>query len=322
MRNGGYRLRLDDPRTRTRLDDGRVRLQLPEDVGHCLHDIIELEPGLGVSRLHYQPSRPLVEESLAPHQGRVLVISMGLSGCSLYQGEDRSRLEFRAGHTTVSAFSAIRGERRYRAGESVSQLRLIADQALLGRYLGAQRAAALLGECRLQRLDARASTAAASVHASALLRHLQSRQPGHSRLALHIHALGLLSEQLDLLAPTTATHEDRRWSPGEVERIERVRDLIAEHLDSPLTLDYLASQAGMNRNKLKDGMLHLYGQTPAALLLALRMGKARALLEAGQRVSQVSWQVGYDYPGNFSAAFSRYYGQSPRAMFGKRATQD
>jgi len=54
------------------------------------------------------------------------------------------------------------------------------------------------------------------------------------------------------------------------------------------------------------------------LLLELRMRKAYALLESGQQVAQAGWQVGYKYPNNFSVAFARYFGRSPKAIFGSR----
>lgn len=97
--------------------------------------------------------------------------------------------------------------------------------------------------------------------------------------------------------------------------------MMDEHLDKPLTLDYLASTVGINKNKLKDGMIYLYNATPTELLLELRMTKALTLLETGLRVSQVAWKVGYKYPNNFTVAFTRYHGKSPKALFGKRLSQ-
>jgi len=54
------------------------------------------------------------------------------------------------------------------------------------------------------------------------------------------------------------------------------------------------------------------------LLLKMRIRKAYALLESGQQVAQAGWLVGYKYPNNFSATFTRYFGRSPKAVFGSR----
>ena len=108
---------------------------------------------------------------------------------------------------------------------------------------------------------------------------------------------------------------------GNIERIEQARQTMEERLDKPLTLDYLATIVGINKNKLKDGMIYLYNATPTELLLELRMTKALTLLETGLQVSQVAWRVGYKYANNFTVAFTRYYGKSPKALFGKRVVE-
>jgi len=123
------RLKADEPRQRQTLGDGRVRLRLPEDLGHCYSDHLQLEPGLLLGYLHYRPSRPLIEESHGPHAGRVMVVTLGLRGVSGYLGEDASTLRFQAGHTTMTAFHAICGERRYDSAQTVSQLRLVIGEA-------------------------------------------------------------------------------------------------------------------------------------------------------------------------------------------------
>lgn len=311
------RLAADEPRAYQSLGHGRTRIQLPEDLGRCFHDFLELESGLGLGRLHYHPLQSLVEETNGPHRGRVMVVTIGLQGRSSYLGQDATRLEFQAGHTTITAFQAIPGERRYEAGDTVAQLRIVADEQLIRKYLGDTRTIQLFGNSRLNRLAFRAGSPMTLSHAAALLRHLQADQEAPSRLDLHIHALSLLNEQFNLLAPRQDA-ASCAMAPRDLERIEHARDMLAEHLDKPLTLDYLATTTGLNKNKLKEGFLHLYGSTPAELLLELRMRKAHALLEAGQQVSQAAWQVGYKYANNFTVAFTRYYGQSPKAIFGKR----
>ena len=318
MRNKHYcRLMFDEPRTRSLLHDGRVRITLPDELGECCHDYVELEPGLGVGKLHYRPSVPLIEESHGQHNGRVMVITFGMNGYSRYTGKDSTQLEFEKGHTTISSFQNIAGERCYEADDTISQLRIVAHESLISKYMGEERAAKILGDHPLSHLDFRASTPVTLNHANALLSHLLPCQSNLSRLEMHIHALSLLSEQFNFLMPD---HEyaSSPFSPSEVERIEKVKRMMIDYLDKPITLDYLASNVGMSKTKLRDGMLYLYNRSPAALLLELRMTKALTLLESGLQVSQVAWQIGYKYANNFTAAFTRYYGKSPRAMFSKR----
>ncbi len=314
---GSCRLGLDSPRQRSVQADGRLCMQLDETLGQCHSELLQLEQGLSLGRLHYHPVRTLIEETAGPHDGHVMVVTIGLQGKSGFIGQDGSNLAFEAGHTTITAFRATPGERRYQANETASQLRVVIDQATLCKYVGEARAEQVLGSGRLQRLDFRPSSKAAQAHAAALVRYLQ---PGlldpANRLDLHIHTLSLLSEQFNLLAPPQTT--DAPLSTQEIERLERARNLLCEQLHTSLTVEYLAAAVGMNEHKLKEGFRHLFDSTPAKMLLDLRMRKAMALLESGQQVAQAAWQVGYKYPNNFTVAFTRYYGRAPKTIFGRK----
>lgn len=314
---GSCRLGLDQPRQRSVGADGRLRMQLGEELGQCHSELLQLEQGLSLGRLHYHPTRTLIEETCGPHDGHVMVVTIGLQGKSGFIGQDGSNLAFEAGHTTITAFRATPGERRYQANETASQLRVVIDQPTLCKYVGEERAAQVLGSGRLNRLDFRASSKAAQAHAAALVRYLQAGVVNPcNRLDLHIHTLSLLSEQFNLLAPQEGAAS--ALSTTEIERIERARNVLCDQLHMPLTVDYLATTVGMNEHKLKEGFRQLFDTTPARMLLDLRMRKAMTLLEAGQQVAQAAWQVGYKYPNNFTVAFTRYYGRSPKSIFGKK----
>ncbi|WEK31533.1 MAG: AraC family transcriptional regulator [Candidatus Pseudomonas phytovorans] len=314
---GSCRLGMDQPRHRSVGQDGRMRMQLGEDLGQCHAELLQLEQGLSLGRLHYHPVRTLIEETCGPHDGHVMVVTVGLQGKSGFLGQDGSNLAFEAGHTTITAFRATPGERRYQANETASQLRVVIDQPTLCKYVGEERAAQVLGSGRLNRLDFRRSSKAAQAHAAALVRYLQAGELNPcNRLDLHIHTLSLLSEQFNLLAP-----QEGAASPlgtRDIERIERARNILCDQLHTPLTVDYLATAVGMNEHKLKEGFRHLFDTTPARMLLDLRMRKAMTLLESGQQVAQAAWQVGYKYPNNFTVAFTRYFGRTPKSIFGKK----
>ena len=71
-----------------------------------------------------------------PDQGRTLVITLGLAGQSGFVARTGAALRFGAGQTTLAAFRGSQGERRYAAGQTVRQLRLLLSGAALDRYLG------------------------------------------------------------------------------------------------------------------------------------------------------------------------------------------
>ncbi len=312
MQHAPLRLGLDVPRQTSLLKNGWHRQQLPADLGLCYSEHLELETGLALIRLHYHPQRPLIEETACPHQGRVLVVTLGLDGDSGFCRQQTADLSFKAGHTTVSTFANTPGERHYKADQPVSQLRLAVNEAWLQRYLGAERCNAILGDGHLHQLAFHPSSASTRSHIEALNR------PGQvtpDRLNTHIHALSLLAEQFDRLAPETGK-EKQAFSTQELERIEQARNLMNQNLDTTLTLAYLSHQVGLSEHKLKLGFRHLYDKSPNQLLIELRMHKAHTLLTSGYQVAQTAWMVGYRYPNNFSVAFTRFFGHSPRSVMG------
>lgn len=294
---------------------GWMRRQLPEEVGTCYCERFSLDDDLMLIRSRYRPLRDLIEETVNPHDRHMLVITYGMQGDSGYRGAEGSAVAFRAGHTTVTAFRLSRGERRYQAGASVSQLRLLIGQSTLDKYLGEQRTRQLLGNGNLCQLALQKTSAACASHAGALAHPCD---PGVSEpLNLHIHALSLLSEQLRLLSPASNTG-NLRLSAVDIEKLDRVRDIMIEQLEQPLTIPYLCAAVGLNEFKLKEGLRHRFNSTPHRMLHEMRMSKAHALLESGCQVAQAAYQVGYRFPNNFSAAFTRFFGKTPKSVFGKQ----
>ncbi len=287
---------------------GWRRHALPADLGDCHTDRLDFEDGLTLVHSHYAPTRDLIEESIAGQEGRILAVTLAMQGVSSFQGADGAGMEFRGGRTTVAAFARSAGERRYLAGCAVSQLRLLVNERVLRRYAGDERARTQLGEGGVRCL-AQGRTSADLAAAGAAL------ADGDDPLDTHIRALTLLSRQLRALAPAP---QAGRLSDADVARIEAAHALMRKHMDRDLTVQYLCLATGLNEFKLKEGFRRVYGTTPHRLLTELRMQRAWALLETGCQVAQAAYRVGYRHPANFSAAFTRFHGRTPKSVFGPR----
>ena len=102
-------------------------------------------------------------------------------------------------------------------------------------------------------------------------------------------------------------------APRDLKRIHEARDHLAQHYASPPTIPQLARRVGMNQTKLKAGFKQTFQMTIYAYILQRRMeATAQLLVEREFSVAEIAYRVGYDYPANFSCAFKRYYGCSPR----------
>ncbi len=294
---------------------GWTRQALPAKLGDCHAERFTLGDGMVLARSLYHPLRDLVEESVNTDAARTLVITLGLSGESGYVARDGATLRFGAGHTTLAAFSGSHGERRYAAGQPVRQLRLLLSGEALDRYVGPELSERLTRVRGVRQLDHYRSTPASLAHARRLAQPPAGRAT--DTLDLHIAMLSLAALELRHLAPAPVLAP--RHSDDDLARLERARDLLATQMDRELTLAYLAGAVGLNEFKLKQGFRDVFGTSPHRMLLELRMRRAWALLETGCQVAQAGYQVGYAHPPNFSAAFTRFFGRTPKSVFGRRS---
>ena len=60
----------------------------------------------------------------------------------------------------------------------------------------------------------------------------------------------------------------------ELARLEQARELLSTQMDRALTLAYLSAAVGLGEHRLKQGFRAVFGTTPQALLLELRMRRA------------------------------------------------
>jgi AraC-like DNA-binding protein len=116
-----------------------------------------------------------------------------------------------------------------------------------------------------------------------------------------------IAEEARATEPLLSTHD--------IDRLERVRRCLIQHLDAPPTLAELARTAGLNVTKLKGGFRALFGTSVFAYLRQVRMEEARRLLlQRHLNVTEVAQRVGYANPSKFAAAFRKQFGMSPSAL--------
>ncbi|WP_367065906.1 AraC family transcriptional regulator [Oryzisolibacter sp. LB2S] len=95
-------------------------------------------------------------------------------------------------------------------------------------------------------------------------------------------------------------------------RLARALTGLHERPGHDWTLATMAQAAGMSRSAFAAQFHATLGITPGAYLLAWRVSLAQTLLRQGQRVQQVSDQLGYASAAAFSRAFAQAVGAPPR----------
>lgn len=123
----------------------------------------------------------------------------------------------------------------------------------------------------------------------------------------------------DLLAALLA-HVVRRHAVPRVEEVRpaeagrallRARDLLASRLTENVTLDELASAAGLERFALLRTFARTYGLPPHAWVIQERVRRAQVLLRGGTPLAQVAFEVGFSDQSHLSRHFKRLTGVTP-----------
>lgn len=129
-----------------------------------------------------------------------------------------------------------------------------------------------------------------------------------------VQRLFLQSRMLEVQAVLTQGGPEAWPSSERDARVcERAREMLLDRLDSPPGLPEIAAEVGMSASRLKVVFKRHFGKSFSEMLLEERLHRARLLLRNQEiRVEEVAWRCGYAHVSNFSRAFSRRFGLSPR----------
>ena len=89
-------------------------------------------------------------------------------------------------------------------------------------------------------------------------------------------------------------------------------EFMVQNLDQNLNMETLARTACMSRAKFFIQFKRIFGQTPAKMLMELRLRKASELIRnAPLSICEVACRCGFENYSHFTTAFKRRFGQSP-----------
>lgn len=104
-----------------------------------------------------------------------------------------------------------------------------------------------------------------------------------------------------------------RLTPKE-EFITRLYEILYQKAcDSCYSVPKLCRDIGMSSSQLHRKLIALTGQPAIALIIAVRLEKAKQLLETRrqQSITDIAFDCGFDDPDYFSRTFSRRFGVPP-----------
>ncbi|WP_017600224.1 AraC family transcriptional regulator [Nocardiopsis lucentensis] len=94
-------------------------------------------------------------------------------------------------------------------------------------------------------------------------------------------------------------------------QVALAREVLAERMVDPPTLEELAARVGMGPFALTRAFRAAHGLPPHAYLNQLRIDRARSLLRSGRRVGEVAAEVGFADQPHLTRHFKRHLGVPP-----------
>lgn len=285
---------------------------LPEELGIGRSAIFQLDQDLSYIETRYTPSKDLAVLSRIDYQEPRLMVTLGLKGQSRFTGNNGDDLIFREGYTAITTLQSSIGERHYQAHKPTMQLRFALNKNWLDRYFGEDKAAQLFNKNGTQLLNYQPISLQAMYAAQQLLNCDVSAET--SLMFMHGQAMSLLAYELIPLSENKRRNL-MRLNQKDAAVAKSARDILLCEFRNPPSVEDLSKRVGTNQCKLKQLFHHFFNNTPYGLLLEIRMNNAYQLLESTRcQVSVAADLVGYSHASNFSTAFIKYFGISPKAL--------
>jgi len=298
-------------------EEGAVRVQPTFGDAEGFREILILEEGfqvvIGDITCHKEAYLSMKSDASLKFHYRL----EGLSGLEL-----ADQLENKIGNYSMGVLLHPQGlekQEHYLAGEHERSVTLICEYAFLrelfvsaaGKLPGALRDYIESGAVAAYRNSLPMKTdmvTAANMILATELRGALRRYYVEAR-ALELLVLSL---QSCIEAEANIDNPERGLSQREIERMHKARMLLEEQFVSPPTIGELARYIGLNEAKLMHDFKQLFGQTIFDFTQNLRMDQAKHLLEKTERsITEIAFDVGYEYASNFTTAFKRRFGITP-----------
>ncbi|MEM6868812.1 MAG: AraC family transcriptional regulator, partial [Cyanobacteria bacterium P01_C01_bin.121] len=103
-----------------------------------------------------------------------------------------------------------------------------------------------------------------------------------------------------------------RQAFGTGNAIARSIAYLSSHLNQPITIDEMATRAGMSRAVFHRKFKQATTMSPIQFVKSMRLNNAAMKIAGGMTVNEAAMEVGYVSASQFSREFKRLYGQSPR----------
>jgi AraC-like DNA-binding protein/quercetin dioxygenase-like cupin family protein len=147
--------------------------------------------------------------------------------------------------------------------------------------------------------------------ASAIFSELEAAQPGYAAITRNLLAAMLIWVGRQITAPATKSADP--VTTHAIQRLQPAITRMATSYSEPLAVGDLAGLCCMSERTFRRAFQSAIGTSPLEYLLRLRVNTACALLTGTKlRIAEVASRVGHSSATDFSRAFRKYIGVTPK----------
>jgi AraC-like DNA-binding protein len=284
---------------------------LPEELGSGRSAIFQLDHDFSFIETRYTPSKDLAVLNKIEFQEPRLIVTLGIKGKSRFVENGGDELVFNEGYTSITTLQSSIGERQYDANIPTLQLRFALNKSWLDKYFGVTKTAQIFNYKSPKLLTNQRTSPQAICIANQLLNNTSGKP---NRLFIHGQALSLLSFELSQLCGD-APQNSAEFTQRDEALAKLARDILFQEFKNPPSVEVLSRRVGLNQCKLKKLFHYFFQSTPYSLVLDFRMTHAYQLLDSTKcQVAVAAEMTGYSHASNFSAAFIKHFGISPKEI--------
>lgn len=289
-----------------------IHQTLTKDLGQGCSNICQLDDDLSYIETEYKPTKDLAVLSRIDNDESQLVVTLGLKGSSRFVSQQGDEIAFTEGYTSITTITSSCGERQYEANSPILQLRFLIKKNWLNKYFGEDKTKQLFANKTVETISYKPITPQALI----LAQQLRASNVANDvkKLVMHGQAITLLASELSPVFSNSPESKEK-FTRQDKEIANAAREILYREFKNPPSVEQLAKRVVSNQYKIKKLFHHYFNNTPYGLLLEIRMNKAYQLLESSHcHVNLAADYVGYNHASNFSTAFIKFFGVSPKSI--------
>ena len=130
----------------------------------------------------------------------------------------------------------------------------------------------------------------------------------------------LIFDVLKQLSPEMLGNSESEKQPLD-DKVSASIHYIESHLDDEISLDLLADKMAMSVSNLQRKFKQDLGVTVSSYIRQRRLEIAKVHIERGtMTITEAAYESGYHHPSNFSNAFKKLFGISPKELYEQHTT--